>query len=101
MPLAVCDAGSVSRADLVPTIIGGRPDNDTAPLAGFNLAYNPAQRWWYYPHMQTDEVLAFRLYDSEPGAPHLAAHTAFEDPTSRPGASTRLSHEVRTLAFLD
>jgi hypothetical protein len=33
--------------------------------------------------------------------PHLAAHTAFVDPTSRPDAPTRLSHEIRTIAFFD
>ena len=101
MPLAVCDASSVSRGDLVRTIIGQKPGEAAGPFAGFNLAYNPGQRWYYYPDMQPDEVLAFRLFDSEMSRPHLTAHTAFEHPTSRPGAATRLSHEVRTIAFLD
>ncbi len=101
MPLAVCDASSVSRGDLVRTVIGHKPGETASPFAGFNLAYNPDQRWYYYPAMQPDEVLAFRLFDSEMQRPHLTAHTAFEDPTSRPGAPPRLSHEVRTIAFLD
>ncbi len=101
MPLAVCDASSVSRGDLVKTFIGQRDGDEHGPFSGFNLAYNPAQRWYYYPDMQPDEVLAFKLYDSEMDRPHLTAHTAFEDPTSRPGAAPRLSHEIRTLAFID
>lgn len=101
MPLAVCDASSVSRGDLVRTLISGREESPAGQLAGFNLAYNPSQRWYYYPDMQPNEVLAFRLFDSEMDRPHLTAHTAFEDPTSRPGAPTRLSLEVRTIAFLD
>jgi hypothetical protein len=101
MPLAVCDASSVSRGDLIRTVIGQRPGHEAGPFAGFNLAYNPDQRWWYYPDMQPNEVLAFRLFDSEMDRPHLTAHTAFEDPTSRLDAKTRLSHEIRTIAFLD
>ena len=100
MPLAVCDASSISRSDLIRTIIGQKEGNEAGPFAGFNLAYNPAQRWYYYPQMRPDEVLAFKIYDSEMHRPHLAAHTAFEDPTSRPGAPHRMSHEVRTIAFL-
>ena len=101
MPLAVCDAASVSRGDLVRTLISGKEKSPAGQLAGFNLAYNPDQRWYYYPDMQPDEVLAFRLFDSEMQRPHLTAHTAFEDPNSRTSAPARLSLEVRTIAFLD
>lgn len=101
MPLAVCDGSSVDRADLVRTLIGVKPGQPAGPFAGFNLAYNPAQRWYWFPDMQPDEVLAFKLFDSDPARSQLCAHTAFEDPTSRPGATTRLSHEVRTIAIMD
>ena len=101
MPLAVCDASTVSRGDLVRTLIGAKPGEQAGDLAGFNLAYSPDQRWYYYPDMQPDEVMAFRLFDSDRSRPHLGAHTAFEHPGSRPGAAPRLSIEVRTVAFLD
>jgi hypothetical protein len=100
MPLAVCDASSVSRGDLIRTVIGHKPGEEASPFAGFNLAYNPAQRWYYYPDMQPDEVLAFKLFDSEMDRPHLTAHTAFKDPNARSDAPPRLSHEIRTIAFL-
>ena len=101
MPLAVCDASSVDRADLIRTVIGHKEGEQASPYAGFNLAYNPGQRWFYFPQMQPSEVLAFKIYDSEMERPHLTAHTAFEDPTSRPDAPTRMSHEIRTIAFFD
>lgn len=101
MPLAVCDASSVQPGDLVRTLINRKGLEGSSHFAGFNLAYNPAQRWYYFPQMQPDEVLAFKLFDSEPDRPHLTAHTAFVDPTSRPDAPPRLSHEVRAIAFLD
>ena len=101
MPLAVCDASSVDAGDLIRTVIGQKENDEVTPYAGFNLAYNPNQRWFYYPAMQPSEVLAFKIYDSAEDRPGLTPHTAFEDPTSRPDASLRLSHEVRTIAFFD
>ena len=101
MPLALCDASSVAEDDLIPTIIGHKEGDQKTPYAGFNLAYNPGHRWFYYPRMQPGEVLAFMIWDSTADRPHSAAHTAFEDPTSPPDAPTRLSHEIRTIAFFD
>ena len=101
MPLAVCDASSVGSHDLVRTLIGVKPGQPAGPYAGFNLAYNPAQRWYWYPDMQPGELLAFKLFDSDRTRPHLTAHTAFADPASREGAPTRLSIEVRTIAIMD
>ena len=100
MPLAVCDATTVSRADLIPTVISEK-NGEKSPYSGFNLAYNPDQRWSYFPAMRPNEVLAFKIFDSETERPHLTAHTAFEDPTSRPGAPPRMSIEIRTIAFFD
>jgi hypothetical protein len=101
MPLAVCDASSVSRDDLIRTIIGHKEGNQQTPYAGFNLAFNPNQQWFYFPAMQPGEVLAFKIYDSDMARPHLAAHTAFVDPNSAPDAPMRLSQEIRTIAFFD
>lgn len=100
MPLAVCDAATVSRGDLIRTVISEK-NGEPSPYSGFNLNYNPDQRWFYYPAMQPDEVLAFKIFDSDTDRPHLTAHTAFEDPTSRPGAPPRMSLEIRTIAFID
>lgn len=68
---------------------------------GFVLGFNPAHRWFYYPDMQPDEVLAFRLCDTDDPDLRMTAHTAFEDPTSRPGSPKRMSYELRTIAVMD
>lgn len=102
MPLGICDARSVSKEDLIPIIIGGPNPNAPGPkFSGYNLAYNPRHHWWYYPNLQLDEVLAFKIYDSDESRPYLTAHTAFDDPSSREGAPKRLSLEIRTIAFID
>ena len=58
-------------------------------------------RWFYYPDMQPHEVLAFRLCDTADADLHMTAHTAFDDPTSRPGSPKRMSYELRTIAVMD
>ncbi len=67
---------------------------------GFNLAYDPAQRWYYAPRMAPDEIFAFKLFDSDRSRVQFTAHSAFADPTSPPDARPRESIEVRTISFL-
>jgi hypothetical protein len=98
-PLAVCDGSSVRPEDLIFGPIGGKSVADVPNAAGYNLAYNPDHRWYYVPDMRPDELLAFKLCDSEADRVQWAAHTAFHDPNSRPGARGRQSIELRTLAL--
>lgn len=98
-PLALCDSGSVARGDLIYGPIGGNSQTGVKDPAGWNLAHNPAHRWYYAPRMRPSEVLAFRLCDSDPNAPQWAAHTSFQDPASTPDSAPRQSIEVRTLAL--
>lgn len=96
MPLAVCDAQSIAPGDLVPTDLV-YPDRVGEV---YSLTYNPGHRWFYYPAMPPDEVLLIKTYDSlEDGRARFTAHTAFEDPTTVPGARARESIEVRALLF--
>jgi hypothetical protein len=100
-PLALCDASTVAATDLWPSEVrGGLMDANRPPLYGFNLSYNPAHRWYYVPHMQPDEVFAFKLYDSEPGVPQWTGHSAFVDPDTPADAPPRQSIEIRTISFI-
>ena len=66
----------------------------------YHITYNPDHHWFYFPHMQTNEALVFKTYDSATdGRARWTAHAAFDDPTSEPDAPDRESIEVRTLAF--
>jgi hypothetical protein len=102
MPLAVCDARSVEKSDFMFVRFG---EGQTAAMAdttgGFNLAFNPKHHWYYYPHMQPDEVLAFKLFDTADREWRMTAHTGFVDPTAAPESPRRLSFEIRTLAIFD
>jgi len=98
LPLALCDAGSVAPGDWVIA------DLVYADRVGeiYNLASNPAQRWWYFPRMTTEEILLFKCFDSaRDGRARFTPHTAFDDPTTPPGAPPRESIETRVVAFFD
>jgi hypothetical protein len=99
MPLALCDPQSVDMTDVIPTAMtgiapSGLPTNHVA------LRHNPRQRWYYYPGMRADEVLAFKLFecrkdDPRPTRFRSVFHTAFADPDAPADAEERQSCEHR------
>jgi hypothetical protein len=96
MPLAVCDARSIRASDLVPTSLK-YPDR-TGEV--HSLVFNPDHRWYFFPHMQAEEAILLKCYDSaDDGRARFTAHGAFVDPATPQGAPARESIEVRTLAF--
>jgi hypothetical protein len=93
-PLAVCDASSVAKQDLVASDLVFRDRRGET----YNLVYNPGQRWFYASEMRADEVLLLKCFDSrDDGAvARFAPHTAFVDPTAPANAPPRESIELRT-----
>ena len=95
-PLAICDSRSVPFSDFI--ISERRYPNRIGQT--YAVAYNPAHAWYWFPRMQRDEALVFKVYDSlRDGRARWTAHTAFQDPTAPPNARPRESIEIRTLAF--
>jgi hypothetical protein len=97
-PITLLDAVSLSPEDLVSTdmIYPGRIGEI------YHLAFNPEQRWFYFPEMARDEVLLIKGYDSRrDGRARFTPHTAFADPTTPVDAPPRESIEVRALAFFE
>jgi hypothetical protein len=92
-PLAICDARTILREDLVPTEEGVKHEV-------YLFKFRARHRWFYFPEMDAKEVLLFKCFDSvNDDRARLTAHTAFDDPTSVCNARARESIEVRTLAF--
>jgi hypothetical protein len=95
-PLAICDARSVKPDDLV--ISERRYPNRVGQT--YAVRYNPDHAWYWFPRMQRNEALVFKVYDSlKDGRARWTAHTAFNDPTAPLHARPRESIEIRTLAF--
>ncbi|BAY21407.1 hypothetical protein NIES2100_11610 [Calothrix sp. NIES-2100] len=95
-PLAVCDAQSIARTDLVASDLVYRDRVGET----YAITYNPQHKWYYFPQMQRNEALFIKCFDSaEDGRARFAGHTAFEDPTSPANAPPRESIELRTFVF--
>ncbi|MFQ5973706.1 MAG: CmcJ/NvfI family oxidoreductase [Alphaproteobacteria bacterium] len=95
-PLAICDAGSMTPADLIPA--ERRHPDRVGEI--YHIAFNPNHRWYYFPRMQRNEALVFKCYDSaKDGRARFTAHGSFDDPTTPPDAPPRESIEMRTFAF--
>jgi hypothetical protein len=97
-PLAICEYSSIRDGDL---IAAERRYQDR--VGGiYYLAYNPEQRWYYFPRMTADEVVLLKCYDSlTDGTARWTAHGAFDDPDAPSGAAPRESIEIRTLVFYE
>lgn len=95
-PLAVADAQHMEPEDFIAT------DLVYSDRVGeiYNVAFNPEQRWYYFPKMERNEVLLLKCYDSAlDGTARFTAHTAFHDPTTPADHAPRASMEIRTLVF--
>jgi hypothetical protein len=95
-PLALADAKSVEREDLI--VAERRYPHRVGQT--YRLKYNPKHRWFYFPEMRRDEALVFKVYDSErDGRARFTPHTSFDDPASPADAPSRQSIEARAFAF--
>ncbi len=97
-PLALAAADSVPRTALVAT------DQIFPDRVGeiYQVAYDPAQRWYWAPDITPDEVLLIKGWDSD--GSRLAVftpHGAFELPAQGTDDPPRESIETRTFLLFD
>ena len=104
LPLAVCDARTVTPAETRPFhytgyVAGGR-SFDALDVLAPDL---PIQhRWYSYPEMTSDEVLAFRTYDTDlvrKGRTWFTPHSAFREPGAPDDAPPCSSIELRVMCL--
>jgi hypothetical protein len=103
MPLAICEPNTLERSDIFPsTMVGVAPEGRTSHHLA--LRFNTGQKWFYYPEMTTNELLAFKLCEfskADPGAaPQNVFHSAFRDPNAPSDAEERQSCEHRVGVLL-
>lgn len=96
LPLAMVDAQTHDAADMLRMDLKYR--DRTGEI--YVMRHSPKHRWVYFPHMEAHHALLLKTYDSATdGRCRFMGHSAFEDPTTPPGAPKRESIEVRTMAF--
>ena len=96
-PLAVIDWQSLPMDDVIGYFYTGR-GNDSLVAAP---VYNPDHQWWYFPLMETHEVLITTQLDQRPHTPDYCPHTAFDVPGQADGTLPRRSIETRLLAVFE
>lgn len=96
-PLAVVDASTLAEGDVVDYYYTGYGTRGKSSMP----VRSPTHRFYYVPHMQTDELLLLKQLDTRPGLSKVCPHTSFDDPTSPALASPRRSIEVRMVAVFD
>jgi hypothetical protein len=102
MPLAVCDARTVARGDLIEA--DGVYDDGPPPwmrAEAYLVRHNPAHRWAYFKDMRPDEALVFRTYGNEPEWIAGVPHCAFQDPSCPAEAGARVSVEAHAYGVFD
>jgi hypothetical protein len=87
-PLTLIDTRTVRREDFYEYVF------DEDGVASMPL-YSSDHRHYYFPRMQTSELLVFKQLDSRTEQTSLCAHTSFDDSTSPDDAPRRRSIEVR------
>ncbi|MCY4128282.1 MAG: CmcJ/NvfI family oxidoreductase [Gammaproteobacteria bacterium] len=102
-PLAVLDASSLHRDDLISSGLMGFTMSGEVTNQ-LSLRYNKDQRWYYYPRMTTNEVLVFNLFeyhkDDDRSVVHNTFHSAFEEPDPQGDVEPRQSCEHRVGVYL-
>ena len=97
-PLAVADASSIAKHELVAT------DQVFPDRVGeiYHVAHGPGQRWYYASEMKQEEVLLIVGWDStDPDGSRCAPHGAFQLPNQDPKAPPRESIEIRTFVIIE
>ena len=98
-PLMICGYGSLADRDLI-SAERHYPDGRIGNI--YHIAYNPAQRWVYFPDMERDEIVLLKCFDSlTDGTARWTAHGSFQPPNRPADAAPRESIEVRTMLFYD
>jgi hypothetical protein len=99
-PLAIADARSVRREDLVPNDLIYRDRRGQT----YTVLHSPRHGWCWFPLQRRDEVAAFVHYDSasaESDCTGATPHTAFEDPGAPIDSPPRESLELRAFAWFE
>jgi hypothetical protein len=97
-PLGICDGRSIPQQGFIR--VERRYKYRTGEV--YHIAHNPSHQWFYFPQMERDEALVFKVFDSDANKPsRFTAHSAFDDPATPADAPPRESIETRTFAFFD
>lgn len=97
--LAICDASSVQQQNIIRDFRFNNASTGEGVAHILSLKHHDDYRWFYYPLMQSNELLIFRQFDSEQGDDFIPVfHAAFNIANNANlRCSARESIEIRFL----
>lgn len=103
-PIGFCDARSVTPADAraIPVNDYAGSGIDFEAIAVLGPIEPDPYRWYAFPELEPDEVVAFRTYDTDliaAGDTWFTPHSAFRDPDVEIGKPARSSIELRAICL--
>ena len=100
-PLGICDGRSIPQKGFI--LVERRYQYRTGEV--YHIAHDPAHEWFYFPQMERNEALVFKVFDSDTGKPsRFTAHSAFDDPATPAGRAAAREHrdpDLRVLGLAD
>ena len=97
-PLGICDGRTIPEKGFI--LVQRRYTYRTGEV--YHIAHDPAHVWYWFPRMERNEAMVFKVFDTDPNVPtRFTAHSAFDDPGTPENAPPRESIETRTFAFWD
>jgi hypothetical protein len=104
LPVAWCDARTVTRDEMVPFRYQGYVAGaDQFDAVAIRAPESGDQHHWYaFPELTVDEVVTFRTFDTDmvpEGTIYFTPHSAFRDPDVELGAPARFSVELRVMCL--
>ncbi len=104
LPVAWCDARTVTRDEMVPFRYNGYVAGaDQFDAVAIRAPKSRDQHGWHaFPELTVDEVVAFRTFDTDmvpEGTIYFTPHSAFRDPDVELGAPARFSVELRVMCL--
>jgi hypothetical protein len=105
-PVGFCDARTVTPDDVRPIPVTDYAGSgiDFEALAVLAPRDQEQYRWYAFPDLTSDEVVAFRTYDTElveRRKTWFTPHSAFRDPTVEIGKPARSSIELRAICLFE
>ena len=98
-PLTLIDPRSFDNDAMADYVLDGTYGDYQGALGAMPF-HHPEQRLYYFPRMQTDELLLFKQIDTRPlPARQGCPHTSFDDPTSPLEPLGRRNVEVPVVAI--
>jgi hypothetical protein len=96
-PLTLIDATTVEDGDIVDYFYTGYGNDGRSSMPVFNAKH----RFFYFPRMQTEEVMIFKQMDTRDGVAQMCPHTSFDDSTAPADAPGRRSIETRLVCAFE